>query len=114
LGPSVIISGSAPVPYNSVWVLMPSMLGGGEVIAQALVAGMRGTAASEVSGVGLGVREEVWGGTTAWVEVADVEACGGVMVVRGGEGTGTGLDSGARAEDVAGMDVTPEVVAGCK
>ena len=34
-----MILGSAPVPYISVWVLIPSMLGGGEVIADALVSG---------------------------------------------------------------------------
>jgi hypothetical protein len=34
-----MILGSAPVPYISVWVLIPSILEGGEVIADALVGG---------------------------------------------------------------------------
>ena len=47
------MSGSAPVPYNSVWVLIPSMLGGGEVIADALVFG------KPRIGVAVGVGAEV-------------------------------------------------------
>ena len=37
-----MILGSAPVPYISVWVLIPSILGGREVIADALVSGTPG------------------------------------------------------------------------
>jgi hypothetical protein len=55
LGPSVMILGSAPVPYISIWVLIPSMFGGGEVIADALVSGTPWTDVGVGLGVGVGV-----------------------------------------------------------
>ncbi len=66
LGPSVMILGSAPVPYISVWVLIPSMLGGGEVTADALVSGTPGIGVGVDSGVavafGAGVAVLHWKG----------------------------------------------------
>ena len=52
-----MILGSAPVPYISVWVLIPSMSGGGEVIADALVRGISGVVfgGGLNSGLGAGV-----------------------------------------------------------
>jgi len=50
LGPSVIILGSASVPYISEWVLIPSISEGGEVIAEALDSGTPGV----IVGVGVG------------------------------------------------------------
>ena len=77
LGPSVMILGSAPVPYSSVCVLIPSMLAGGEVIADALVGG---TPWADV-GVGTGVVAEA---TSAAFASAVGRASVGVGLEMGG------------------------------
>ena len=82
-----MILGSAPVPYISVWVLIPSMSGGGEVIADALVRGISGIVFGDGLSSGLGAGVGV--GTGAGVEVGT-----GAGV---GAGTGAGTDAGAGA-----------------
>jgi len=49
-----MILGSAPVPYISVWVLIPSILLGGEVTADALVCGTPRIAVGLGVGIGVG------------------------------------------------------------
>ena len=90
LGPSVMILGSAPVPYISVWVLIPSMSGGGEVIADALVRGISGIVfgGGLNSGLGAGVGAGVGVGAGTGVDVgAEVDTFGF------GSGLNSGLDS---------------------
>jgi len=75
------------VPYISVWVLIPSMLKGGEVIADALVRGTPGIIfggglnSGLGAGVGVGTGAGVGAGTGAGV----------------GAGTGAGTGAGAGA-----------------
>lgn len=89
----MIMSGSAPVPYNSVCVLMPSILGGGEVIPDALVAstprmgvGVVAVLTSVEIGmtVGVGVRNDV--------QVAVGDGVGGGSAVGLGLGVEVGVD----------------------
>jgi hypothetical protein len=64
-----MILGSAPVPYISVWVLIPSMLGGGDVIADALVSGTSGIGVGVDSGVAVAVGVGVDVGTALAIGV---------------------------------------------
>jgi len=82
------MSGSAPSPYNAVWVLIPSILGGGEVIADALVLGTPEIGVSVGISVAAGEGENVSG--------AGVEVDSGIDVgVGGGVSTGTNGADGA-------------------
>ena len=92
-----MILGSAPVPYISVWVLIPSILEGGEVIADALVSGTPGSGTTTGSGsttTGSGSTTTGSGTTTT------------------GSGTGSGSGGGGGVGVVAGCGVAGHAQAG--
>ena len=73
-----MILGSAPVPYISVWVLIPSILEGGEVIADALVSGTPGSSSTIGSG-----STTTGSGSTSGV-IVTVSGGGVIVIVSGG------------------------------
>ncbi len=83
------------MPYISVWVLIPSMLKGGEVIADALVRGTPGIIFGGGLNSGLGAGVGV--GTGAGVGVGTGAGVGAGTGAGVGAGTGAGTGAGAGA-----------------